>query len=228
MSTILMGLFDNKLLCDEREPFLTTRVANLWLGDYQVDFFLPVGEIYVQFGILIILEMVFASALGIVTYRFIVKNPDTVSSYLLAFGVLLPACLVLPFPVIRCLDIRNKFVRFSLLGSVATLTRVLAATFGVAPAYATISEGNMVRHFGYLLELKWDEKTNIPLQVNDVSEKFFYHLIHALFSMGTLIGLFSWMGPLNYQPFDTNVEAHTFTISFDTNHLCNTFLCAGT
>lgn len=107
-------------------------------------------------------------------YKFIISKRGANQALLLGLGVVLPFTLMLPFEVIRALDIRNRVIMMSLTSQPTLLfLRTLEAIFGTSPAGVESSLRNYCIYLAIPLECTIDERTRRPTKVveDDVNVK---------------------------------------------------------
>ena len=85
---------------------------------------------------MVALQGVFAAVLSVISYKFIVKNQESWTRYVVGYGLLVPFWIISPMVQIQLLGIENKLMKFCVGGICPTLG-IFHTTEGEFSAKAT-------------------------------------------------------------------------------------------
>lgn len=160
-----------------------------------------------------------------IAYQWIVKDHSSQTRFLVGYGVIIPAILYLPFPVVELFDIRSLALRLGLIAAPLTVSlKCLESMHGFAPETATRSLKDYMRHFAFIVYPLIDSKTqsHVPTTLASVRKGIGLYLKHSLIS-GVL---YSFLMPYDFAPFPSLRADTEIFIATDVNQLLNNFIAA--
>ena len=154
------SLFKYKFEKDDRELvsfFDLPALGRVGLTGIDLNFWL-------QSFVLLSLQSVINVVVAIVIYFGIVRNPVPQQRYLIGYGFVCPALLVLPFYIVHTLDLRNMAFILCVAGATPALLifRCIEAMHKTMPPFAGESMKSFLLYYSTSLQLKFDPKTNKP------------------------------------------------------------------
>lgn len=154
----------------------------------------------IQYGLMRLLQTTTSAAFAVVTYYTIVKQRGSTSSYLIGYGVIIPASLWVPVALIEHFGIFNLaiMVGISAIG-------VLMPFFCIEAMYDTAEVGvetslrSYVTYYCTIVPLKRDTKTGalIPITRAYIVAKG-WSILRKMLLLFSLVG---FLGHFDYQPF---------------------------
>jgi len=217
-------LFADKLVEDDRQPAVVFSIGAIpGLIDEEGTKFgllVPKLQFWIQLVILLAFQTVLCIGLALIILNFVAKRRGSSSSYLVGYGIIIPAVLAFPYVVISWLGIRNIMVRFVFYLPTLITFRVLEAMHcsqeDVPSAEASVS--NYVLFYSCLVEVKYDAETTKPLSLTEAE---IVKRLWRIASQYVMLGiLYSLVLQSSFAPFDVPTEAHTLDHSLtDLLHL---------
>mmetsp|Transcript_13466 Transcript_13466/g.27484 ORF Transcript_13466/g.27484 Transcript_13466/m.27484 type:complete len:412 (+) Transcript_13466:135-1370(+) len=200
------SIFADKLTVDDRDPSFTFSLP-FFEGEYGL--LTPSLSFWTQLIVLLVFQTVICIGLALIILHLIVKKRGSVASYLVGYGVIIPAVLSFPYAIIKYLDIQNVMVRFVLYMPTLISFRCLEAMHcsqDKAPI-AESSTSNYILYYSCLVEVKYDSKTEKPLKLTEIElARRLWRIVSQYFM---LAGLYSLVMKHSFAPFDCPKEAHS-------------------
>jgi len=167
MSADWMSFLPHTWDADLREPSWTFEI-----GGETYNLFLPSLTFWVSLLTFQVVQALFAAAVSTVVYKFIIKRQGSPSSYLMAYGVVIPTILLFPSYMIRSAGIRNQLFRFACGNRMPVLSilRTSAAAHGYSPKHVTKSMKSYALYFGCPMAIKYDSKRDQYVKISIVEQ----------------------------------------------------------
>lgn len=208
-SSFLMEIIlDEKLLHDDRQP---TFSMTLDMG-YRLDLFLPKYQFYIQVILILSIQMLLGSILGIILYFGVIlpmKEKQGVSSALLiGYGIVIPSALYIPFEIVDILNIQSVLIRLGSISISMTIPlRCLEAMHGHSDNCK--SWRNYVLATSFIFRPAMNEER----QFQPITSRFLRRNIQKyVYHMAILCVLCSILSPLDYTPFPNSIHQFDQTI----------------
>jgi hypothetical protein len=143
-----------------REPVLSVPLMGLSIGVIPLDL-----GFWVSTFVLLSLQTLMNIAVGFVTFRCIVQEPNPRTRYLLGYGLLLPGCLLVAPYTYSTLPFPNVALMLCLCGAVPVMMpfRVIQAMHQQLPEYASKSQAMLILYFSSTLQIQFDAATQQPV-----------------------------------------------------------------
>jgi hypothetical protein len=220
----LQQLFRDQLMDDDRIPAFAFTLFN-----HHVDFLAPNPLFFVQIMTILTLQILAGCCLSVVMYYGIVlvsskDDRNRLPGYLVGYGLIIPASLMLPFWLLETLDLRNVGYRMGLVCLPLTVTlRCLESMYGFVGEHERSSLWQYVAGSAFIAKPCRDhDQRLVPLSMRTFTMDFQYH-VKWLLCVALLFHVFA---PYQWCPFPSSVPADQVWVSFDVGHLYNTFLQA--
>jgi len=250
--SFVQDLFANKLLEDDREPFINFQIPGME-GEFgvlapKIEFWLQLGYVrkstrtcswfgrlhLILFAFshilqLLIIQTVIACLFSVVIYKYIVQQRRTTGAYLLGFGVVIPVACYAPFLLLETMDVQNRVLKMSCSTLACVVSfRCIEAMYNTSLNSAVeASIRNYMTYYSSLVNQVWDVKTNkrVPVTVNEVIS----HIWTITCQYLILSVVLSYLLAYNFKPFPSHVELEQFHVSWDLlqpGQLANNYLVA--
>jgi len=227
---MLETIFAERSIVNDNAPIHLCNV-----GEYfAVQMLPPVVAAYIQIVVILLLQIAVSVILSIVMYYGILHSQSRAMSCLIAFGVVIPVALVIPFCWIEWWDIRSRALRMGLVCLPSIMTfRCLECLFGFTPAWVLVGTKNAsrsgslwlyVQRNGFILWPKLDSSGNrlLPASLDSMWTEIKGYLLNLV--IGAMAH--SFMAPFNYAPFLSGQEATGIFVTYSIFQLGNNFLTA--
>jgi hypothetical protein len=212
------SVFGEKFDGDDRLPEVFFELP--WIGQCGLIGLDPL--FWGQLTFLILLQSVVNLACALLIYKVIVPQPGTTSAYLLGYGIICPALIVLPFLCIRIFDLRNSAMMIAAAaGPTLLFWRNFEAMYATMPSFATQSMGSFVMYYCSTVQFDFDASTQKVLPVTRASLLRKSITFIWLFVQTSL--LFSLLRPVNYEIFP---QERTWFNLFSWKNLVNNYILA--
>ncbi|CAB9515481.1 Probable long-chain-alcohol O-fatty-acyltransferase [Seminavis robusta] len=152
----------------ERMPFFTLppTTLSIWEGTTisipEVEFYFFSVAFWLELLVIFVVLIALAIVVGCVLYQYCIKpkRAFTSSSYIVAYGVVLPFWLVLPYMASSYFRVENKIIRFMLTTVVTSISifRTTAAVHGFSPQHATKSISDFAFYYACPVRATYDTK----------------------------------------------------------------------
>jgi hypothetical protein len=175
-----------------------------------------------QLTFLILLQSVVNLACALLIYTAIVPQPGAASAYLVGYGIICPALILLPFYCIQLLDLRNSAMMIaSAAGPTLLFWRTFEAMYATMPSFATQSLSSFVMYYCSTVQFDFDASTQKVLPVTRASMLRKGTNFLWLFVQASL--LFSLLRPVNYEVFP---QERTWFSLLSWKNLVNNYIMA--
>jgi Membrane bound O-acyl transferase family len=139
---------------DERKPIFQFTVNN-----HSYDLFAPSAMVWTEMAGLTIIMLSWLALLSIPVYKYLVNNARTTTAYLIGWGLLVPACMIVPTYIFDAIGVIHKYLRFILvLVSPTSMFRTIEAMYGFCPPHITASWKEFAIYFASPLVYRYDKK----------------------------------------------------------------------
>ena len=138
--------FSDILESDTRTPVLQFTIPDIILQiflmsknnnddddvQYKFGILIPYVEFWIALAVTLLMGAIFSSCISVIMYYFIIlpqkqskkNNNDSMTHFLVGFGIVMPICVVSPYLGLRYFGIKNKVMKF-LTGVVSCLYRIV-------------------------------------------------------------------------------------------------------
>lgn len=223
MLSAVKDLFANKLMEDDREPFLTLEIPG-WEGQFAV--LPPQFQFWNQLLLLLIIQTICTCTFSVIIYKFIVKQRGSMTSFLIGYGFICPVVMLMPYELLEFLDLQNRTLKMSLatLPSIVVF-RCVEAMHGTSPSEVEFSLQNYVTYYSSLVDFCWDEKTHSRIKITAAQMQTNILRILVHFIAASLV--LSYLLAHDFKPFPSNVELDQWHLTPELlypGHLANAYL----
>lgn len=233
-SRCVLAIFDNKLERDDRQAVFTFSIPAGQNGEpLLLGLLAPSLSFWFQLTVLLLIQSVVCVILACFIYRFIIQQRNTVLSFLVGYGIVLPSVLAMPWVVTDLLDLQNMSLIMS-VASTPTLVffRCLEAMYGTSPAAVEEDMLTYCLYYCAVIQFRFDPNTKqpIPATPNEIWTKG----LTALRSYFLIGCFYSAVASFSYLPFPTSIlttsssEGSSLWDLFHWGHICNNFFLACT
>lgn len=189
-------------------------------------------EYWKQVVLLLLIMLAIQSAFAVVNYYAIVKRRDTVSSFLVGYGVVVPLGFMIPYALLEYLDLESRALKFATICiHVILCYRTVEAMHGTSCDKDAVeaSLGNYVAYYSSLAYYEWDvaskpiRRRRIPkskLLANGLKFIAYFHAASIVLAI---------MMSCDFQPFPSRVKLDEYNLTFDLlspSHLANCYCLA--
>jgi hypothetical protein len=218
---LLSWTFAEKFLEDEREPLI------VFFQQWKIELFIPSVSFMLQVIWIVFLQMILGCILATVIYVCIlpnVKQSSTASKalsttaslqgFLVGFGFVIPATMMLPYHAIDSFDIRNLGFRLAWCSLPMTIIlRTVEAMFGFVPPQHCQTLWHYVRHTGFVLRPKYgkDGVTSVATTFYSIGRI----ALEYVFWISCMAVGYHFMGTSSFCPFTALQYGTTATEAFD-------------
>ena len=220
MIELAQAVFGQKLESDPRHPLFYFSIPIL--GHFGCTGIVPQFWLQVcSLGIFHIFINFLAASLA---YKFLVKNPDSLLSKIVGFGVICPLLVLLPFRLIEDLDLRNPVLKLVAVSNPALLLfRCFETMYGTLPKFAVEDRKAFLWYFAATVEFNVDPKTQAVVRTS--TKEFLQKASSLVLLFFECAALFSILVPFDYAPFPSR-KINSFIDIFFIGNMINTFLMA--
>lgn len=206
------SLFEDKLTVDTREPWLSGIEIPGVEGSFDV--LAPRPDPWMQLATLFAAQTGVQCLFAVIIYLAIIKNRGKQFTYFLGYGVIIPLCCYLPFPVIDYLDLRNRVVRLTLTVVPCMVSfRCIEAMHGTSPPVAESSLGSYVAYYSSLFDFYWVKETLSRQRITgkQLGDRFYRITCHYLL----LSLIVSYLMHYDFKPFPSPVQLDQYNLNMD-------------
>jgi len=159
LSFLRNTLFRNKVEWESRDLEFLVPLDALGLSSYGVSAMSLL--FWIQLLTIVLLESILNVAVALTIYKFVIQRRETLSSFLVGYGVVLPILLYVPFALCNSLDLRNATIIMSAAAGPQLLVfRCLEAMHGRIPEFASKSAGRYALYFASTVQFEFDPDTH--------------------------------------------------------------------
>lgn len=226
MISALQSIFEVKNIVDDREALLTFKLP-FFTNDWAL--FAPKAGPWLQMAIFVLIQSVIQCIFAVIVYKLIVQRRNTVESFLLGWGFVIPMSCYLPFYLMELFDTRNKVMNLSASTLMTCIAfRCIEAMYDTSPAVVESSLLNYCAYYSSPVPFKWDEKEKGRKKVT--LKKMTSFTAEILFTFTAASILLSFLMHYNFRPFgDDHVSLDVFHITWDLvslRHIANAYFHA--
>lgn len=228
MKMFFQSIFAAKLLTDEREPALTFALPCL---HWKFGLLAPEWNFWCQLAVLLVLQSSISAILAAITYKIVVQNRGTMEAYLFGYGIIIPISTLLPFKILKLLDLRNKCLTLSMCTLPnLVIFRCMETMHNCSPPEVETSLKNYCLYYASIIEFAFDPQAGRPRKIT--RSECWSNLAKLCCQILFLCLASSLLLPYDFSPFDSRAahEARTFgqTIfeMIQPGHLANNFFAA--
>eukprot|EP00571_Detonula_confervacea_P011967 CAMPEP_0172306306 /NCGR_PEP_ID=MMETSP1058-20130122/7405_1 /TAXON_ID=83371 /ORGANISM="Detonula confervacea, Strain CCMP 353" /LENGTH=441 /DNA_ID=CAMNT_0013018147 /DNA_START=36 /DNA_END=1361 /DNA_ORIENTATION=+ len=210
-------LFSDVLESDSRSPCTTFSIPDYFLklfhmegGGNKFGLLAPQIEFWIALVASLIMGALFSSCLSCIIYHFIVlprkeintqkrkKNLESMTPFIVGFGIVMPICIVSPYYGLRYFMIKNKILKFFTgVAQITSFFRCSEAMFGFLPSNVDDSLTQLITYTAFPVEVKFDSKGTVKSTWIDVK----YYLINWIKYI-VILGMYSSiLLAYDYQPY---------------------------
>jgi len=202
--TLLHEIFSAKLESDHRLPIFRFEVP--YDGGVTYGVLAPEVLFWTQLICIMLIEAAFGCIISALVYNQIVCRRGSTSSFLVGYGIVIPACLLFPYYLIATLDLRNKILKFAASAIVPNLTlfRCMEAMYGFSPPGTEKTSKQHMIYSASAMEICFDPKTGrpAPAKLSDTLQRLMHFMKYIV-----ILGLYkSAFAPYGYEPFHEQIS----------------------
>ena len=161
-----------------------------------------------------------------IIYLVIIQNRGKPFSYLLGYGVIIPAACYFPFTVLEYLAIQSRVVRLCLVTTPTIVVfRCIEAMHDTSPSVVESSLGHYLAYYTSLFDFFWNDttKSREKIPTRELGDKLYRIACHFLL----VSFMTSFLLHFDFKPFPSEVQVDRFHLTsalFAPGHLLNNYL----
>lgn len=222
----MRALFHDPLISDNRDPQFTFLFQEEKYGFYQINM-----VFWIQLLIFVVASAISSAIAWTVTYHVVIPNrgKSTIAD-LVAYGIIIPYTLYIPFKLIDILGVENLIIRFfGAIYPIITFFHTLEAIHGYSPNHVTDSFKSYLRYNTCILEYE-HELVNGQMIPKRVAMEDTLKVLKQFFILTFVLGAYSSIFAPELEWFETSVDANALGFDINLAHfrdvklLCNNFI----
>lgn len=219
MTNFIQSVFEENYIADDRDPFFQFHVPSI---DGEFSVYAPNVELWKQLLISGFLQTLIQIAAAFFIYEGIVKRRGSVFSFIVGWGVFIPASLFLPVFLVDTFDMRNKVLCLgSSTASSVIFFRCIEAMYGTSPNFVELSLSNYCSYYGSMAPFVWSSKTKKIERLSVMQiVRLFMERLSMVFALSLALSI---LIHYDYKPFEDKVGLTSFSLTPDLLSLGNIF-----
>mmetsp|Transcript_10338 Transcript_10338/g.13085 ORF Transcript_10338/g.13085 Transcript_10338/m.13085 type:complete len:275 (-) Transcript_10338:1174-1998(-) len=216
-------MFANKLDTDVRTSVVSFTIP-IGGDDIHLGLVLSSLDFWNQLTLVMIMQAAIGSLIALFVQSFIIKKRDSLTSYLVGYGIVIPFAICLPFYLIEILEIKNTVLMATTGGAFALQAlRCVAAMHGTTtPTAVEMNRFHYCIYFCSIVDLEYNKQGRF-VYVRNRSQVAIEKLKTLAKSVVLLGSMYSILEPIGYKPFE---EENLYYSTLHWKHVLNNFSLA--